>query len=335
MVVMAATRFFFQSRSHNLDVPFIIVSGTIDLTTAVQAMRAGVHDFVLKDDLERLLPAVAREVREAEVREAHRQAVQKLRASETRCQDLYENAPDIFVSVEPTSGTVVECNETLVSVTGYARRELLGRPILDLYHPASKEAVRELYHVVEGAGGVRNAELQLRCKDGRVLDVSVNVATVRDETGTLRGRSVVHDITRCKLVERRLRETEGRFRELAENIREVIWMTDVKREQVLYVSPAFEQVWGRRQTRNSMTQAMYQQSTLPRLRQVLLIKAQVACQSTARTEGALSTGTSRVIGQRAKTRAYDRAPAQHVGNPIAPPARRQRREGPPGRVASP
>jgi len=61
-------------RSMGLDAPFIIVSGTIGEDAAVEAMRAGAHDYVLKDRLSRLVPAVMRELRESEVRRALRQA---------------------------------------------------------------------------------------------------------------------------------------------------------------------------------------------------------------------------------------------------------------------
>jgi signal transduction histidine kinase len=62
-----------------LDVPFIIVSGHIEEETAVAAMRAGAHDYVMKDSLARLVPAVERELREAEVRRARREYEQELR----------------------------------------------------------------------------------------------------------------------------------------------------------------------------------------------------------------------------------------------------------------
>lgn len=65
--------------SRGLDIPFIIVSGHIEETTAVAAMRAGAHDYVMKDRLARLVPAVERELREAEVRQARREYEQELR----------------------------------------------------------------------------------------------------------------------------------------------------------------------------------------------------------------------------------------------------------------
>jgi two-component system cell cycle sensor histidine kinase/response regulator CckA len=69
-------------KEFELDIPFIIVSGTIGEETAVEAMRAGAHDYVLKDKLARLMPAVERELRECKHREAHRESERALRVSE-------------------------------------------------------------------------------------------------------------------------------------------------------------------------------------------------------------------------------------------------------------
>jgi DNA-binding NtrC family response regulator len=65
-----------------LDVPFIIVSGKMGEENAVDAMRSGAHDYVLKDRLSRLVPAVERELREFKMREAHRESERKLKESE-------------------------------------------------------------------------------------------------------------------------------------------------------------------------------------------------------------------------------------------------------------
>jgi signal transduction histidine kinase len=61
------------------DIPFIVVSGSVGEETAVEALKAGAHDFVVKDRLARLLPAIGREMREAEVRRERRQAMEDLR----------------------------------------------------------------------------------------------------------------------------------------------------------------------------------------------------------------------------------------------------------------
>ena len=59
----------------------------------------------------------------------------QLSAFDIQYQDLYENAPDMFFSVDARSGEIVQCNQTLADVTGYRKDEIVGRRLLDLYHP--------------------------------------------------------------------------------------------------------------------------------------------------------------------------------------------------------
>src|SRR5580765_6199949 len=73
-------------QKHGLDLPFIIVSGHIEEETAVRAMMAGAHDYIMKDRLARLAPAVERELREAEVRRAHAQTETALRAAQEQLE---------------------------------------------------------------------------------------------------------------------------------------------------------------------------------------------------------------------------------------------------------
>src|ERR687893_2646458 len=75
-----------------VDLPFIIVSGRIGEDAAVSAMKAGVHDYLMKDNLARLNSAIERELRDAEVRRERRQAEVALRASETRFRLMVEQA---------------------------------------------------------------------------------------------------------------------------------------------------------------------------------------------------------------------------------------------------
>ncbi len=80
-------------RERGLDLPFLLVSGTIGEDSAVAAMRAGAHDYLTKDNLTRLAPAIARELQEAEMRRARRRAEEQLRQAEARYRTLVERIP--------------------------------------------------------------------------------------------------------------------------------------------------------------------------------------------------------------------------------------------------
>ncbi len=87
-------------KDHGLDMPFILVSGKIGEETAVEAMKAGAHDYVMKDNLTRLVPAVQRELREAQNRRERKRADEALHESEFRFRQIYENAPVMMHSID-------------------------------------------------------------------------------------------------------------------------------------------------------------------------------------------------------------------------------------------
>lgn len=151
-------------------------------------------------DGEECLPAELRELRAT---------VQALRASEAKYQDLYDNAPDMYCSVDAVTGLITECNRTLLEKTGYRREEVLGRPVLECYAPESLDAARACQAQFRETGEVRNVELRLLRKDGERLDVSLSVTAVRDDNGCIiSSRSTWRDISRLREAEQARRNSE-------------------------------------------------------------------------------------------------------------------------------
>ncbi|MCZ6783841.1 MAG: PAS domain S-box protein, partial [Proteobacteria bacterium] len=139
-----------------------------------------------------------------------RQAAEALATSRARYQDLYDNAPDMFISVDARTGTVLSCNETLASTLGYSMDKLIGAPLLDLYHPDSLKEAEQAFQSFVREGEVHDARLQLRRSDGTALAVSLNVSAVRDERGEiLYSRSVLRDISDLQRSEEERRRLEA------------------------------------------------------------------------------------------------------------------------------
>lgn len=141
-----------------------------------------------------------------------RRVTSALIAAEAKFVDLYENAPDMFVSVEAATARIVQCNKMLAETLGYAKEEILGRRMLELYHPDAHAAAQAAFEQFARTGSVQDAELQLQRKDGSKLDVSLNVSAMHDASGrVLYSRSILRDITQSKRAEEDLKQSKARF----------------------------------------------------------------------------------------------------------------------------
>ena len=131
-------------RDTKLDIPFIIVSGGIGEDTAVSAMRAGAHDYLMKGNLARLVPAVERELRDAEVRVSRRKAIKELRESEMRHRSLIENASDIILVID-SKGVVSFISPACEKVLGKKEEDLTGKDWFDLAEESCRDRLRNEY----------------------------------------------------------------------------------------------------------------------------------------------------------------------------------------------
>ena len=181
---------------------------------------------------------VARDITE------RKQAEEALRISEAKYQDLYDQAPDMFVSVDAATGNILDCNQTTATKLGYKKEEIIGRHISEMYHPDSEEDRKKVFKTFAEAGEVHDAELQLKRKDGSRLDVSLNVSAVRDDQGKiLYSRSIWRDISMRKQAEAALRQSEEKYHLLVENAPSVLWKTSEKGITV-FISSNIEEVYG-------------------------------------------------------------------------------------------
>jgi two-component system, cell cycle sensor histidine kinase and response regulator CckA len=125
-----------------LDIPFLIVSGTIGEETAVSAMKAGAQDYLLKGNLARLVPAVERELREAEDRQRRYSAEQALALSEDRFETLCISAPLAIFQCD-AQGKSVYINPLWEKISGLSAVESLGDVWLQAIHPDDRKTVTE------------------------------------------------------------------------------------------------------------------------------------------------------------------------------------------------
>jgi PAS domain S-box-containing protein len=190
-------------RTAQPDLPFIMVSGTVGEDSAVEAMRAGAQDYVLKGNLTRLPPAVERELRESKVRAAHRRAREALRESEVRYRVLFENSPLPKWLFDVETLHFLAVNDAALRSYGYSREEFLTMSIKDIRPAEDVEAtVREVGRL--GPGSQSNGVRRHKKKDGTVIDVEVSGHTFALE-GKVARLIVAQDITERLRAEQALR----------------------------------------------------------------------------------------------------------------------------------
>jgi diguanylate cyclase (GGDEF)-like protein/PAS domain S-box-containing protein len=173
------------------DLPAIVVSGTIGEDVAVGAMRAGAADYILKDDLRRLVPAIEREVRDCAAKRERRVAVSERDLSEARYRTLYDQSP-AGVLLYDDALRITECNERLAAISGVPRGTLRG---MDLGTIRSAQLVKALRGALTGDTGSFEGPYQLAVT-GVSLYVALTAAPLRDGGGAVVGGfAVVQDLT--------------------------------------------------------------------------------------------------------------------------------------------
>ena len=153
------------------DIPFIVVSGTIGESTAVLMMKSGAQDYLMKDNLIRLAPAVGRELADSLVRRERRHASAELRESEAKFRAVWEHSTDaIGVAIHGMQKFV---NPAYVALFGYdSQDELAGMNILNLIAPAERNRIAEYieHHLIEPSQPFEYETIGLK-KDGTTFNM--------------------------------------------------------------------------------------------------------------------------------------------------------------------
>jgi PAS domain S-box-containing protein len=171
----------------------------------------------------------------------------KLQLSESRHRQLLNTIPYGVQEID-TQGNITYSNAAHDRLFGYEPGQMLGMSIYDL--PANNAEVNKLREYIKHINTTYpNPETyikQSRRKNGEVFDIKVDWDYLRDDQGNVTGFiSVLADITQQLVAEKALRESEKKFRQLAENISKVFFIRDMASNRMLYVSPAYTTIWGR------------------------------------------------------------------------------------------
>lgn len=199
------------ARERGIDIPFIIVSGTIGEEIAVTVMKEGASDYLLKDRLVRLGPAVKQALEQRQLRLAEQQAAEALRESRERTRLILDTAYDAFMAMD-ADGRITDWNKQAEATFGWTREEAIGRTLAETIIPP---ALRPAHwaglakYLAGGPGPILNRHLEMTAirRDGSEFPVELNVWPVHIG-GTATFSAFVRDISEQKRLAAQLRQAQ-------------------------------------------------------------------------------------------------------------------------------
>jgi PAS domain S-box-containing protein len=212
----------------NIGIPIIIVSGTIGEIVAIDCMRLGARDYIMKGNLSRLCPAIARELKKAKVRNNEKHTEEKLHHEELRFQALIEHSSDIIVIIN-REGIITYINPAVEIVLGFKPEERIGAKGFELVHPDDMKFLADSFNTLTRDTNypIIKGEMHLRHKDG-------SWRTFEGVGSNLVINNVVEyvivnyrDITERKLAEDALHQSEEKYRTILESTQEGYFEVDL------------------------------------------------------------------------------------------------------------
>jgi PAS domain S-box-containing protein len=216
--------------------PFILVSGTIGEQAAIESLRAGATDYVLKQKPDRLPSAIRRAVEEAEERAKRRKVETEMVRREKYFRTLTENSLDVLTILD-NAGTVAYKSPSVKSVLGYTPEEFIGKNIFTNIHPDDQPKVQKMFQeMLSEPGRMTTMQFRYRHKDGSWRHLE-SIAQNRLDDPDI-GAIVVNsrDVTDRWRAEEELRESEKQYRLLFHNNPNPMWVFDLETHAFLEVN---------------------------------------------------------------------------------------------------
>jgi PAS domain S-box-containing protein len=224
------------------EVPFICVSGTIGEETAVELLKLGAVDYILKDKLKRLPFAIKKAIDEAKEKESRQKAEILLAASEMQYRRLFESAKDGILILNVETGKIVDVNPFLIDLLGYSKEELLEKEIWEIGFFKNIVANKDKFIELQQKEYVRYEDLPLETSDGRKINVEF-VSNVYSVDSHKVIQCNIRDTTEQKHAKDLLKESEEQYKIITKSTLDVIFILN-KSGKLLFFNESVVRVLG-------------------------------------------------------------------------------------------
>ncbi|MEI6149191.1 MAG: response regulator [bacterium] len=241
------------------DVPFILISGTLSEEQAVNCLRRGAIDYVIKQNLKRLVPAVLRALNEAEEHQKRRAAETAFQESEKRFMDVLYAARDAILLID--GETFVDCNEATAQMLGYASRDafLMRHPsqLSPPLQPDGRQSFEKAHEMMQTAiaNGSHQFEWVHRRANGEDFPVEVSLTAI-----SYGGKIVLHcrwrDITERKRAETEIKNEQALSHVIIEGIPGTFYMLDENGKYVRWSAYQRDEIVGKPDAEVAQTLAL-------------------------------------------------------------------------------
>lgn len=213
------------------DIPVIIVSGAVGEETAIEAVKGGATDYVLKQRLRRLGPVVHRALLEAAVSTKQKQAEEALRESEARFRSVLENSQDVIYRLNVQTGRYEYISPAAERVVGFSSEELMALDVeaaMAMIHPDDLPVMRAELARLEHTGK-GEIEYRQRAKNGNYRWISNLVHLTKDSKGRpLYRNGSIRDITDRKYIEEALISSRNLLQNIIDNATSLVYVFDLE-----------------------------------------------------------------------------------------------------------
>jgi PAS domain S-box-containing protein len=240
---------------HHNEIPVVVMTGHASIDSAVGSLRRGAYDYLRKPfEFEELANTISNALDQKRLRRENEWINDRLERIEERYRYLVDNSPDIVYTLDP-EGYFSFINHAVESMLGFRAKELIGRHYSVIVY--EDEIDKAEHHFNERRAGERSAlgaEIRLRSDpafggperlESPYLIAELKASGIYDAQGDYLGTyGVIRDISARKRTEKKLRESEQRYRALVEAAPDIIYSLSIEDGSITSLNPAFEKIMG-------------------------------------------------------------------------------------------